>query len=234
LNERSNITKNGNKEQLLVIKKIEKISTPQRILDSAEALFADSGYDGVSLRMITKLAGVELALPNYHFGSKLGLFRSVIQRRSLILNNERIKALNLLPDTAEIDDLIEAFIGPFLRRSLFGGEGWRNYARVVAQIANSPRWTSEIMSAEFDPVAIEFVRRVRLRFPDAKTEDVYWSFHFLLGAMTITFAQTGRIDLLSDNTCRGSDLSAIHLRMIPFLSAGFSSLCAGSTQKGGV
>ncbi len=211
--------------------KNDKVSTPQRILDSAEALFADNGYDGVSLRMITKQAGVELALPNYHFGSKLELFRHVIQRRSLILNDERIKALKSLSDTAEIHDLIEAFIGPFLRRSLFGGEGWRNYARVIAQIANSPRWTSEIMSAEFDPVAIEFVRRVRLIFPDAKAEDIYWSFHFLLGAMTMTFAQTGRIDLLSDNICHGSDLSAIHLRMVPFLSAGFSKLCAGSVSR---
>ena len=210
-------------------KKTDKTSTPQRILDSAEALFAESGYDGVSLRMITKLAGVELALPNYHFGSKLGLFRAVIQRRSVILNNERMEALNALSDRAEIEDLIEAFIGPFLRRSLFGGEGWRDYARVVAQIANSPRWTSEIMSAEFDPVAIEFIRRVRVRFHVAKTEDVYWSFHFLLGAMTMTFAQTGRIDLLSGDTCRGSDLSEIHLRMVPFLSAGFSRLCKGST-----
>ncbi|MDC1127663.1 TetR/AcrR family transcriptional regulator [Gammaproteobacteria bacterium] len=210
-------------------KKTDKASTPQRILDSAEALFAESGYDGVSLRMITKLAGVELALPNYHFGSKLGLFRAVIQRRSVILNNERMEALNALSDKAEIEDLIEAFIGPFLRRSLFGGEGWRDYARVVAQIANSPRWTSEIMSAEFDPVAIEFIRRIRVRFPVAKTEDVYWSFHFLLGAMTMTFAQTGRIDLLSGDICHGSDLSEIHLRMVPFLSAGFCRLCKGST-----
>ena len=126
-----------------------------------------------------------------------------------------MEALNALSDRAEIEDLIEAFIGPFLRRSLFGGEGWRDYARVVAQIANSPRWTSEIMSAEFDPVAIEFIRRVRVRFPVAKTEDVYWSFHFLLGAMTMTF--------------HGSDLSEIHLRMVPFLSAGFCRLCKGST-----
>jgi hypothetical protein len=85
------------------------------------------------------------------------------------------------------------------------------------------------MSAEFDPVAIEFIRRVRVRFPVAKTEDVYWSFHFLLGAMTMTFAQTGRIDLLSGDTCHGSDLSEIHLRMVPFLSAGFCRLCKGST-----
>jgi AcrR family transcriptional regulator len=199
--------------------------TAQRILDAAEKLFADAGYDGVSLRMITAEAGVELALANYHFGPKLALFRAVVQRRAEALNGERMDALRALPDGAPVEALIEAFSGPFLRRSLNGGAGWKCYARVIAQTANSPRWTKELMSAEFDPVAIEFINRVQQSFPGARPENVYWGFHFLLGAMTITFAETGRIDVLSGGRCEAADLAAIHARMIPFLAAGFSALC---------
>lgn len=205
---------------------IKKSITAQRILDSAEALFAESGYDGVSLRHITQHAGVELALPNYHFGTKLELFKRVIERRSEILNKERMGALTSLENSASIDSIIIAFTEPVLKRTVSGDIGWQNYSRLVAQTANSPRWSREVMSHEFDPVALEFVRRTKMCFPSAKDEDIFWGFHFLLGAMTITFAQTGRIDILSKELCKTTDLVGIHKRMVPFLSAGFAAICA--------
>ena len=82
------------------------------------------------------------------------------------------------------------------------------------------------MSHEFDPVAVEFVKRTKICFPSAKDEEIFWGFHFLLGAMTITFAQTGRIDILSKELCKTTDLVGIHKRMVPFLSAGFAAICS--------
>jgi AcrR family transcriptional regulator len=203
-----------------------RAATRERILDAAEKLFAEAGYDGVSLRMITREARVELALANYHFGPKLELFRAVVRRRAEAINAERMAALEALPEDAPVEALIAAFTAPFLEKSARGGAGWKSYARVIAQTANSPRWTAEVMSAEFDPVARLFIERVRRLYPQARAADVYWGFHFLLGAMTITFAETGRIDVLSGGACDTRDLDAIHARMIPFLAAGFRALCA--------
>jgi AcrR family transcriptional regulator len=45
-------------------------TTRLSILDAAERSFAESGFDGVSLSTITERAGVDLALANYHFGTK--------------------------------------------------------------------------------------------------------------------------------------------------------------------
>ena len=205
--------------------------TAERILDAAEKLFAESGFDGVSLRQITSEAGVELALANYHFGPKLDLFRAVVKRRAQALNAERMLALRELPAQAPIEALVEAFTGPFLERSLNGGAGWKAYARVIAQTANSPRWTRDLMSSEFDPVAQAFIARVKRTYPRASHENIYWAFHFLLGAMTITFAETGRIDVLSKGRCRAADLGAIHARMIPFLAAGFRGLCEAESDR---
>jgi AcrR family transcriptional regulator len=200
--------------------------TAERILDAAEKLFAESGYDGVSLRAITAEAGVELALANYHFGPKLDLFRAVVRRRAEALNAERLALLRALDADAPIEALIHAFTAPFLEKSARGGAGWKNYARLIAQTANSPRWTRDIMAAEFDPVAEAFLARVRALYPRASDDDIYWSFHFLVGAITITVAETGRVELLSGGRCKARDLDAIHARMIPFLAAGFTALCA--------
>ena len=131
-----------------------------------------------------------------------------------------------MSDRPSLEELIEAFTGPFLERSLHGGPGWKSYARLIAQIANSPRWTHELMSSEFDDVANAFVAGVRGIYPHAADEDIYWAFHFLVGAMTITFAETGRIDVLSAGRCHSTDLATIIARMIPFLAAGFRHLCA--------
>ena len=58
-----------------------KPDTATRILDVAERLFVEHGFEATSLRMITQQAEVNLAAVNYHFGSKDALFESVFMRR---------------------------------------------------------------------------------------------------------------------------------------------------------
>jgi AcrR family transcriptional regulator len=50
----------------------------EKLLDAAAALFAESGYDGVTTRRILERAGVEAPSLYHHFGSKLGLYRAVL------------------------------------------------------------------------------------------------------------------------------------------------------------
>jgi AcrR family transcriptional regulator len=54
----------------------------ETILDAAEALFAERGYDGVSLSDIGAASGLSRATPSYFFGSKAGLYRAVLDRAS--------------------------------------------------------------------------------------------------------------------------------------------------------
>ncbi|MFM6954255.1 MAG: TetR/AcrR family transcriptional regulator [Sphingobacteriaceae bacterium] len=60
---------------------ILKIDKKEALLDSAERLFADLGYEGASTRRLATEAGVNIAMLNYYFGSKEGLFRAVVERR---------------------------------------------------------------------------------------------------------------------------------------------------------
>ncbi|NJK90603.1 MAG: TetR/AcrR family transcriptional regulator [Blastochloris sp.] len=69
--------------------------TRQRILDSAESLFAENGFEATSLRAITSVAGVNLASVNYHFGSKDNLIVEVLARAIRPLNEQRLHLLDL-------------------------------------------------------------------------------------------------------------------------------------------
>jgi len=55
--------------------------TRLRILDTAERLFAERGFDGVSVREITTKAGCNVASVNYYFGNKKGLYLAVFRER---------------------------------------------------------------------------------------------------------------------------------------------------------
>jgi AcrR family transcriptional regulator len=55
--------------------------TRERILDTAEVLFAQKGYRAVSVREITSAAECNLAAVNYHFGNKENLYLEVFRSR---------------------------------------------------------------------------------------------------------------------------------------------------------
>ena len=103
-----------------------ELSTQDRILNASENLFAEFGFDGVSLRKITQAAGVELALANYHFGPKTNLFLAVVRRRADELNEARTRALCELDASSSIEQLIDAFTRPFTEKSMRGGPGWKS------------------------------------------------------------------------------------------------------------
>ena len=62
----------------------------ERIMDEAGLLFAERGYDGVSVRQLTANAHVNLAAVNYYFGSKEGLYSEIIRRRIRPVNAARL------------------------------------------------------------------------------------------------------------------------------------------------
>ncbi|MDD5722922.1 MAG: CerR family C-terminal domain-containing protein [Syntrophales bacterium] len=56
-------------------------TTRERLLKVAETLFAQKGYDAVSVREITNAAHCNLAAVNYHFGNKKTLYLHMFRER---------------------------------------------------------------------------------------------------------------------------------------------------------
>src|SRR5471032_1898090 len=94
--------------------------TRRRILEAAEELFMQHGFEGASMRLLTTKAGVNLAAVNYHFGSKDALIEAVFQRRLDPMNTGRIAELDRLEKDAggralSPEEIIRAFVGASLR-----------------------------------------------------------------------------------------------------------------------
>jgi AcrR family transcriptional regulator len=203
----------------------------ERILDAAEALFAEHGFDGVTVRQVTRKSKVDVALAHYYFDTKKGLFDAVFVRRASILNEARLKAMDTYqadpgPAGATIEGFVQAFLDPIMERWANGGPGWKSYLAIVAQVNNTPKWGGETMARYFDPVIRRLIEALRGIMPGARDVDLYWCYQFFSGALTLTFAETGRIERLSSGLCRSSDYDDVRNRMAPFIAAGFRSICA--------
>lgn len=68
-------------------------SAKERILDSAETLFADSGLDGVSFRDLATTAGVSLSATHSYFGSKRAVLAEIFARHARMMTNRRATLL---------------------------------------------------------------------------------------------------------------------------------------------
>jgi AcrR family transcriptional regulator len=210
-------------------------SGKERILDAAERLFARHGFYGVSVRDITQAADVDVALVSYHFGGKRELFAAVFQRGAERLNSERLTMLDevrrtALPGVPTLEAIVNAFTYPMLERSARGGPGWKSYFALVAQVNNSPEWAPVLMTQHFDPLVGKFIAVLQEALPDCPAREIFWGYQFLTGALTLTFAETGRIDTLSAGLCKSSDLDSVHERLAPFVAAGFRALCSASAK----
>jgi AcrR family transcriptional regulator len=89
----------------------------KRLLDAAEKLFAEHGFDGVPVRDITSLANCNVAAINYHFGGKDKLYTEVFRRNLHVLRNVRVESINdvMSRDAAvTLEDLLSAFAQAFL------------------------------------------------------------------------------------------------------------------------
>ena len=207
-------------------------ATRERILNAAEELFAQHGFDGVTVRQIMRKAGADVALAYYHFKSKRDLFDAVLLRHAEVLNEIRLRALEEVEarhtdDQPSVEEIIAAFTNPLLQLLVEDHEKWKHYFALIAQINNSPEWGGELMTRFFDPLVKRFLEALRRAKPEWSEAEIYWSYHFLSGALTLTFAETGRIDNLSGGLCRSTDMEAISERMPRFVAAGFRALAEG-------
>jgi AcrR family transcriptional regulator len=204
------------------------LNTLNLILDTAERLFAVDGYAAVSVRKITGQANVDLALVNYYFGSKEGLFREVLARRVDKMSKERLywlEQVKLEPDSKQsIIDLLDGFIKPIIGHSNLEIEELRNYRLLIALVANSKNWQDFIFRERYDPVAIKYIDAFAQVLPNADRSDICWAFSFFLGSLVNALAETGRIDRLSYGKCRSDDLQTAMHKLTDYTASACISL----------
>jgi AcrR family transcriptional regulator len=204
-----------------------QVVTPLKLLDSAEELFAQRGFYGVTTREVAKAASCDDALIYYHFGNKQGLFEAVFARRATIANEVRRVSLRAYESANSgaitVRGAVAAFIDPLIDLSQSGDRGWSSWFAMVAQVDNTP-WGGDIIHRFFDPVVYELIAVVKQAFGNVPDRELYWAYNFLAGSMMLALSESCRVDRLSYGLCRGSDMDNVRERLIDFCAGGFQNM----------
>lgn len=200
-------------------------ATADRILDVAEEMFAEQGYRAVSLRSITRACDANIAAVHYHFGSKQILLEEIFARRSGAINAARLALLDVCAEGPGRAPVLEQVLAAYLRPSFAqpsDDEGARRFMRLRSVVAHEQAELSKnLIAKHFNATSQRFIAAIAAAVPHLLANDVYWRFHFLLGAHYYTLSNPGRIQALSDGQCDPADLDAALAEMVAFAAAGF-------------
>jgi AcrR family transcriptional regulator len=178
--------------------------TRQRILDAAEELFMQHGFEGTSMRLVTGAAEVNLAAVNYHFGSKEELMQAVLRRRLEVINRERMRLLDEAEAKAAGEPLkpsviIDCFFGTLLRVAADQQAGGGTFLRLLGRTVTEPsHFIRTFMSTEYADVLERYKQAMFRSLPHVPKAEIVWRFHFMLGATSYAIAGTDTLHLVTD------------------------------------
>ncbi|HVO96456.1 MAG TPA: TetR family transcriptional regulator [Bryobacteraceae bacterium] len=153
-----------------------RLDTKTRILDAAEKLFGEKGFDATSLRDITAEADVNLAAVNYHFQSKDSLIDAAILRRAEPINSKRIAMLEAAGPHPTVEQIVEAFVAPILEHDE------ESMAMMMARVLSSPDVIQRVFRGTMQTLADRFLDALGVALPELSPRERMWRLHFIGGA----------------------------------------------------
>jgi AcrR family transcriptional regulator len=202
--------------------------TKTRILDAAERLFVEHGFEATSLRQLTTAAGVNLAAVNYHFGSKEELFQAVLTRRLDPMNQERIELLQKLEREAagkplSCEKVLFAMLIPALRLARDERRGGKNFLRLLGRAYADPApFIRHFLSQQYAGMIGRYKEAFLRALPQLSRQELTWRLHFVMGALSYTLAGTDALKLFAQVADTDNDELLLQ-RLAPFLVAGLKA-----------
>lgn len=196
--------------------------TRQRIIDAAEKLFAFRGIEAVSIRDITKAAGVNLAAINYHFGTKAKLAAEVFKKNIDPLNIRRLELLDEVEKKAgnkppPLEAVLEAMIRPAVERGFGDDENNVTFLQLTGRCLSEPNAEIEQMvRAHFEKLIRRFDAAFLRGLPGMDAEELFWRMKFMFGALHYSLLTCGKQKKLRKTL----DSEGLIQRLVAFAAAG--------------
>ncbi|EGR1131404.1 TetR/AcrR family transcriptional regulator [Vibrio cholerae] len=210
-----------------VIEMALRSSTKEKILDVAEGLFAEYGFNDTSLRTITSKAGVNLASVNYHFGDKKTLVRAVLNRYLEAFMPEMKQSLERLNERDDYDmaEVFEALRAPLRSLSELRPNGTSRFMLLIGRgytdVQGHLRW---FITNRYNDVLTLFTDSVLKANPNLTRETLFWRLHFTLGTCVFTMASSQALAEIAENDFGSKvDPKSVVDQLIPYLAAGVAA-----------
>ncbi len=211
---------------------IPETGSKRKLLDAAEQLFADHGFESVSVRDITQLAKANVAAVNYHFGSRDALLGMVMMRYLLPVTEERLSRLEVIEKKRIadifIEEIIEAMVMPLMNVVTRSELSERLFHRLMGRIfSQQGHGLPESVEPQIQLVNDRFTHLFAAKLPDLSAEELAWRIHFLVGGMLHLLTHQDIITRLSKGASGAPTMQVTLDRFIAFAAAG---MCNGQNS----
>lgn len=193
-----------------------------RLIESAEKLFAEKGFEAVSVRDITKEAGANVAAVNYHFGSREGLVVAVVSRYMIPVSQARLASLERAErNGGGVEEIIAAFVRPTvelvnkseLTEKLYGQLVGRIFTEPLVELPGDLEQTAKT-------VVERFTKALHKLLPDVPVEELVWRLHFVVGGLIHLLTHSGFLFRVGGNIVGTPSMETTISRFLKFATAG--------------
>jgi AcrR family transcriptional regulator len=176
-------------------KSADERDTTERLLDTAERLFAEHGFDGVGMRALADGAGVNLGAATYHYGSKEQLYIEAFMRRFRPTNAERMQLLREAETKARgkplpVEIVVECMVRPPFQTVL----KYPNFPALLARnLFMPPPFMQQVLHRELGPQVEVFLGALARALPKIPPDLILLREIFTMGTVLISAGQFARL-----------------------------------------
>ncbi|MDD5169245.1 MAG: TetR/AcrR family transcriptional regulator [Syntrophales bacterium] len=193
-------------------------STTTSLLNAAERLFAEHGYDGVGMRALADEAGVNLGATTYHYGSKQKLYIETVMRRFRPIGEERIRLLRQAEKEAEGKPVpVENILDCMLRPPFMTVLAHPHFPALLARnLFMPPPFMQELLAKELPPFNEPFEAALARTLPNLPLELLQIRDVFTGGVLLMVSRQLSKMPMRSSPAF----CEFVLKEMVTFIAAG--------------
>jgi AcrR family transcriptional regulator len=205
---------------------IPESGSKRKLLDAAEQLFAEKGFEAVAVRDITQLAKTNVAAVNYHFGSREGLLTLVMMRYMIPVAEERLARLESVErkwsgKSAPLEEILDAFVRPLVSQVRKSDLTEKVFYRLIGRIfAQQGDGLPAPIEEQLRQVIERFHKALAKSLPAVPAEDLFWRMHFVAGGMIHLLMHQETIHQITDGASGAPSMETTLGRFIRFAATG--------------
>ena len=211
----------------MTAKRSAELTTEIRIVRAATKLFADYGFDGVSIREILALAEANVASVNYYFGSKEKLYHAVVHQYAQKINMARDLGLERVRDTYgftrdTLPEVLRAYSEPHF--AVAKQPGGSDYVRMFSRLHTEPRDIAiEFYEVHFGKCRAAYVSALNVALKPIAKDDLRRGFSFFVTSMLSAPSDVG-YSQLTGKASQNVDYSCLCEQLVRYHAAGLLAL----------
>jgi len=205
-----------------------------RLLDAAEELFCEHGFEGTSIREIAAAAGCNIASVNYYFGGKDKLYVEVWRRHLVGLRDARIASIDAVMSQSNsaphLEDLLRSYANKFIE-ALVGESKSPRFIKLMAREMVDRHLPPNMFLEEMIIPVMTVMQKALMRIcPGLAESKAQLAILSIVGQLMHTvgtkmmFEQTDNLELPK------FDLTEVVNHIVKFSAAGIKACAEGETE----